>query len=209
MRPDGTYNTPPKATMISPIYIPVGVAQQISIPTIDADNDNVRCRFANGSKECSSVCPPSSLPSGTTISSSCTLTITGANAGDWYAVAIQAEDFANSTTTTPFSSTPVQFLVYVYSTPNCTTRPYLYGPTPEGTCIAVQVGVPYTLILYVDNYCYSSGVTMVDIATQSFPVVIKTPIVQDNTTTWSVNLTWTPTATEVGPQVFCSVGLDR
>ncbi len=35
MRPDGTYNTPPKATMISPIYIPVDIQQTISIPTID------------------------------------------------------------------------------------------------------------------------------------------------------------------------------
>jgi len=89
MRPDGTYNTPPKATMISPIYIPVGVQQTISIPTIDANNDNVRCRFANGTNECGSVCPPSSLPTGTSISSDCQLTITGAKAGDWYAVAIQ------------------------------------------------------------------------------------------------------------------------
>ena len=89
MRPDGTYNTPPKATMISPIYIPVGVQQTISIPTIDEDNDNVRCRFANGTNECADVCPPGSLPTGTSISSNCTLTITGAAAGDWYAVALQ------------------------------------------------------------------------------------------------------------------------
>ena len=50
---------------------------------------------------------------------------------------------------------------------------------------------------------------MIDIATQSFPVLIKTPIVQNNQTSWSVNLTWTPTANEVGSQVFCSVGIDR
>jgi hypothetical protein len=89
MRADGTYNTPPVATMISPVYIPVGVKQTISIPTIDADNDNVRCRFASGANECGSVCPPSSLPSGTTVSNNCTLTITGAVAGDWYAVAVE------------------------------------------------------------------------------------------------------------------------
>ena len=89
MRADGTYNTPPKATMISPVYIPVGIQQTITIPTIDEDNDNVRCRFASGTTECGSVCPPSSLPTGTSISSDCKLTITGAAAGDWYAVAIQ------------------------------------------------------------------------------------------------------------------------
>jgi len=50
---------------------------------------------------------------------------------------------------------------------------------------------------------------MVDIATQSFPIVVKTPIVQNTSTLWSVSLTWTPTADEVGSQVFCSVGIDR
>ncbi|CAM6001833.1 unnamed protein product [Sphagnum balticum] len=61
VRPDGTWNTPPIATMISPVYIPVGVQQTILIPTIDADNDNIRCRFASGSNECGTVCPPASL----------------------------------------------------------------------------------------------------------------------------------------------------
>lgn len=89
VRDDGTWNTPPIATMISPIYIPAGVQQTISIPTIDADDDDVRCRFASGTNECGTVCPPASLPSGTSISTDCVLTITGATAGDWYAVAIQ------------------------------------------------------------------------------------------------------------------------
>jgi len=89
IRSDGKYNTPPKATMISPIYIPVGVQQTISIPTIDEDGDDVRCRFANGTNECGAVCPPGSLPSGTSISKNCVFTIKGAHAGDWYAVAIQ------------------------------------------------------------------------------------------------------------------------
>lgn len=76
--------------MISPISIPVGVQQTLVIPTIDSDNDLVRCRFATGTYECSDVCPPSSLPNNTIlISSNCTLLITGAQINDWYAVAIQ------------------------------------------------------------------------------------------------------------------------
>ena len=119
------------------------------------------------------------------------------------------EDFGNTTSTTPYSSVPVQFLVYVYAQPNCTTRPYLYSSALDGTCIAVQVGVPYTIILYAENYCTSYGVKIVDIATQSFPIVIKTPIVQNTTTLSSVTLTWTPTADEEGSQVFCSVATDK
>jgi len=88
LRLNGKYNTPPVATMISPIFIPEGIRQTIIIPTIDADNDQVRCRFANGSDECASVCYPNSLPNGTTISSDCILSITGSNVSDWYAVAI-------------------------------------------------------------------------------------------------------------------------
>jgi hypothetical protein len=121
----------------------------------------------------------------------------------------QVEDFGNTTSTTPYSSVPVQFLVHVYSQPNCTQKPYLYGPSPEGSCTAVQVGVPFTLVLIADNYCYNSSVTMKDIATQSFPIVIKSPIVQNSTSLWSVTLKWTPTADQVGSQVFCSVGIDR
>ncbi len=89
LRPNGALNHPPVAAIISPIYIPVGIQQAIFIPTIDADNDQVRCRFAlNGSNECADVCPPASLPNGTVILSNCTLFITGTNVGDWYAVAI-------------------------------------------------------------------------------------------------------------------------
>jgi hypothetical protein len=89
IRPGGNYNHPPVATIISPIYIPVGIQQNIFIPTIDADNDEVRCRLANGTNECGDACPPASLPNGTILFSNCTLLITGAKVNDWYAVAIQ------------------------------------------------------------------------------------------------------------------------
>lgn len=75
--------------MISPVYIPVGVKQTLTIPTIDADNDIVRCRWSQGVNECGSVCPPSTLPTGTNLTSNCTLIIKGATAGDWYAVTLE------------------------------------------------------------------------------------------------------------------------
>ena len=86
----GKINTPPVVTMISPVYIPFGVQRALVIPTIDGDHDEVRCRFAESIDECSNVCPPASLPNNSIlISSNCTLLITGANVGDWYAVALQ------------------------------------------------------------------------------------------------------------------------
>jgi len=91
MRSNGQYNTPPIATIISPINIPVGIQQAIYIPTIDGDNDQVRCRFSNGTNECYNTCPPGSLPNGTILLSNCTLLITGKNVNDWYAVTIQVK----------------------------------------------------------------------------------------------------------------------
>ncbi|CAF1141155.1 unnamed protein product, partial [Adineta ricciae] len=54
LRSNGKYNNLPVATIISPVYILVGIPQTFIIPTIDADNDQVRCRFANDSEECAS-----------------------------------------------------------------------------------------------------------------------------------------------------------
>ncbi|CAF1387452.1 unnamed protein product, partial [Didymodactylos carnosus] len=210
LRPDGlTLNTPPVATLISPIAIPVGVVQYIQIPTIDADNDDVRCRFATGAQECADVCPPASLPSGTTISTDCTLTITGAQANDWYAVALQIEDFWDTTTNTAFSNVPLQFLIHVYATPSpCLIRPYLYGNFTAGECVGVQVGQPFTMTLFSINYCQSSGYNILDIATLSFPIVTKTTIAPLNSTVSYVTLTWVPAALQVGSQVMCSVAVD-
>lgn len=87
----GKINTPPVATCVSYVSMPVGVQKTITIPVIDADNDIVRCRFANGSTECYNTCPPGSLPPGTTLSSSCVLTITGSNAGDFYLFSAQVK----------------------------------------------------------------------------------------------------------------------
>ena len=104
---------------------------------------------------------------------------------------------------------PVQFLVHVYDEPVCTQRPYLYSEVPADSCVGVQVGTPYTLLLIAENHCSSDGVTMVDIATETFPVVLKSNIVQNTTTLWSVTLQWTPTGDQVGSQIFCSVAIDR
>ena len=109
VRPNGQYNQPPVATIISPIYIPVGIPQIISIPTIDNDNDEVRCRFAQGANECGAVCPPSSLPNGTMIYSNCTLHITGAKVGDWYAVTLTVSIIETKCSQMLISSSRVNF----------------------------------------------------------------------------------------------------
>ncbi|CAF1626619.1 unnamed protein product, partial [Didymodactylos carnosus] len=48
------------------------------------------------------------------------------------------EDYWNTTTTTPFSSVPVQFLIYVVSPPGC-QLPVVYSTFNTGSCIVVQI----------------------------------------------------------------------
>jgi hypothetical protein len=72
----------------------------------------------------------------------------------------------------------------------------------------VQVGQTYAIELVAQDFCPNST-TIQDIATLSFPVVIKTSIVKNTTTLWSVSLTWVPTASQIGSQILCAVALDR
>jgi len=105
---------------------------------------------------------------------------------------------------------PVQFLINVQALPNCTNPPLLYGPSNQtGACETLQVGQANTLILYAVNYCSSYGVTIQDIATLSFPIVTKSNLTQNSSTLYSVTLTWTPTANQVGSQILCAVAIDR
>ncbi|CAF0808852.1 unnamed protein product [Adineta steineri] len=206
----GKLNTPPVTNMISPIYIPVGVRTSLIIPTIDSDNDVVRCRFATTVDECADACPSNSLPNDTVIvSSNCTLFITGIKADDWYAVAIQIEDFADLNSTTPLSSVPVQFLINVYASPKCLVAPILDGSSNQtGIYESVQVGQLHSMTLYAINYCTLYSVTIKDIATLSFPIVIKSNITQISSLLYSVTLTWTPTESQVGSQILCAVAID-
>ena len=91
-RPDNAlYNNAPVATMMSPINLPFNKTVAIHIPVADADGDTVRCRWATNTgavDECSSVCPPGSLPPNTIILPNCTILITGRNISDAYAVAV-------------------------------------------------------------------------------------------------------------------------
>lgn len=107
------------------------------------------------------------------------------------------------------SSVPVQFLINVRSVSSCSSPPLLTGPVSQtGQCVGIQVGQTYIIQLIAQNFCPNST-TIKDIATLSFPIVVKTPIVQNTTTLWSISLTWIPTASSVGSQILCAVAIDR
>ncbi|CAF1215305.1 unnamed protein product, partial [Didymodactylos carnosus] len=153
LRPDGYYNTAPVATMMSPINIQKNVQETITIPVSDAnDGDILKCRWASGTSECGDACPPSSLPTGTTLTD-CTITITGTVNNGYYAIAVMVEDYYNSSSTSPMSSVPVQFLLKVVTPTTCATDPYTYGILPDLSCTPAQVSVPFNTTIYVKNNC--------------------------------------------------------
>ncbi|CAF4553475.1 unnamed protein product, partial [Rotaria sp. Silwood2] len=141
VRSDGLINTSPVTTTLPVIYRTVGVQHVQIIPMSDADStDTLRCRWstdntpsnANGYDECASVCAPS-LPAGYTLSpDNCTLVFRISSVGGYYAVALQIEDFYTSTSPTPMSSVPVQFMFYGIAVPSgCSTPPSIIGVRPN------------------------------------------------------------------------------
>ena len=139
-RGDGVLNTSPTTSTLPVFYRRVNVQQVHVIQMSDADStDTLRCRWstsntptanANTYNECGSVCSPS-LPTFSLIPSNCTLvyTITALN---YYAVALQIEDFYTSSSTTALSSVPIQFLFYGVNAPGgCSIAPSIIGVRPN------------------------------------------------------------------------------
>jgi hypothetical protein len=119
MRPDGFINTPPVASVVSPQYVVVNRTTQIPILVSDANTgDDVRCRWSTdtlgtlastssyvypaATDECSGICYPASMPSGTTLSN-CTLSFEGLVPNTWYGAAIQVSSDANLIKVSPLS----------------------------------------------------------------------------------------------------------
>lgn len=203
---NGLINTPPTASVFSPYGIPYNIATQIIIPTMDIDGDDVRCRWSTSQLECGDVCYPKVIPSPTSISSNCILTITGTSPTAWYCAAIQVEDFLNTTTSQPLSSISVQFLIYVYVPRNCSS------PTLSSSliCEDVQVGVPYQFTYIAINSCGASS-NISDIAIQSFTGIVQNPLidVNSNKTTYTMLVTYTPVSSQIGVQVLCARAIDE
>lgn len=76
------------------------------------------------------------------------------------------------------------------------------------SCILIQVNQTFSSQLIAISNC-GSTVTIDDIATLSFPGMIKGSLTMINSTTYYKSLTWTPTTAQIGYQVMCAMALDR
>lgn len=163
VRPDGILNTSPVTTTLPVIYRQIAIQHVHVIQMSDADaQDTLRCRWStnnvsptnwNNYDECGSVCDPT-LPAGTQLfQNNCTLLFTLAVA-NYYAVALQIEDFYTPTSPTPMSSVPIQFLFLGRNPPGgCSTRPVITGVRPnlgQSVCLFSSSSsvTSWTLLVY-------------------------------------------------------------
>ena len=117
----------------------------------------------------------------------------------------KVEDFIDSASTTPMSSVPVQFLISVIRKPVCEHAPIMI---PLTGCAEVTIGILKTVDIYALNLCDPNTTSIADI----FVTYSSDGMRLDNLTNSSTNsslfyktLTWTPQATQMGPQQLCVV----
>ena len=117
------------------------------------------------------------------------------------------EDFINSTSDTPLSSIPIQFLVKIVSSSSCSSPVITINPS-MGSCLAVTVGQSLALQLIATTHC-NKNASIVDIPIQAFSGLIESGVYPINSTTYRKSIYWTPTAAQEGYQMMCAMAIDR
>ncbi|CAF5007080.1 unnamed protein product, partial [Rotaria sp. Silwood1] len=217
LRPDGYINTSPVTNTLPVVFVPVNTQTVHIVQMADNDaTDILKCRWSNSASttnynredECDGVC--SGLPNSTVLfQSNCTLVFTLPITSLYYACALQIEDYYDSSSITPMSSVPIQFLFYAYtpSASACATRPAIIGDRPNRACIGVPIGVQLSETVIVQTYC--TGQNIVDFVTSSPIGMTHSAISNPSTNLWTMTLTWTPQSTQSGPQGFCAGAIDN
>ncbi|CAF1249577.1 unnamed protein product [Adineta ricciae] len=215
LRPDGYINSSPVTNTLPVIFY------QIKTPIVHivqmADNDPtdiLKCRWSDANSaynynqvdECGGIC--SGLPIGAAVEpTNCTLTFNLPTADIYYAVALQIQDFYDSSYTIPMSSVPIQFLFYGYNITSTCTPPSIIGVRPNRACIGVAINVTFNETIIVETYC--PGQSVVDFITASPYGMTHSSITHISTFKWTMILTWTPAQEQAGPQTFCAAALDN
>ena len=168
-----------------------------------------RCRWATNTSaldECGEIC--GAIPGSTLPPNSCTLSLdtSGLNAGEVYAVALMIEDFVDSTSTTPLSSVPIQFLVEIVAKPSCLLKPRINSDAPEG--IYLPVGSLFQLTLFIETDC--PGRTIVEVYRMSPLDMFRNDSVRDSgTNVTTTTESWIPTIDQIGSHMYCAITVDR
>ena len=129
-------------------------------------------------------------------------------------MALQVEDFASPSDTTPLSSVPVQFvIVIVASNQLCSNQPEFVDSTPQdGSCVVVPFSSSWSAMITVRIPSNSSATSVTDIITASPYGLRRSELLQtitSNAMEWQINVTWSPSSqSQFGPNIFCFAALD-
>ncbi|CAF1264102.1 unnamed protein product [Rotaria sordida] len=209
VRPDGYINSSPVTNTLPVLFKPVG--QQLTHIVQMSDNDGtdiLKCRWSNSNSgtnynrkdECVNACAGLNGIS-TLYEENCTLvfTLPTTRIGWYYVIALQIEDYYDSSSPAPMSSVPIQFLFYAYSSSSsCTTRPQIIGERPNRACIGTPINVTLTERVIAQSFC--SGTTISNYVTSSPIGMQHSTVVSQGGGLYVMTLTWTPTDNQYGPQ---------
>ncbi|XP_048727704.2 mucin-4-like isoform X2 [Ostrea edulis] len=206
----GRVNKSPVTAMQPIVRLQRGCSHTIQIPVADDDGDTVRCRWATNSpvNECAGICQ--SFPNAVLDETTCTIDYSSTtNSNGYYGVAIQIEDFATSSSTTPISSIPLQFLVEIFdSNSPCAAAPTFISPTPaDNGCFEAVQGITFSIEIRIRTGTNNQQIR--EVTTQSPIGVTKSSIQAISLTDYYINLIWTPTSSQQGSYIICFTGEDN
>ena len=129
-----------------------------------------------------------------------------------YAVALQIEDFSSPESISPWSSIPLQFVVLIFvSNQSCSAQPEFVGSTPpDGSCIGIPLDTSWNASIIARIPNGSQAESIIDIVTAS-PVGMRQSTLANSSDTgeWYIDVTWTPSTLQIGPNIFCYSALDN
>ena len=189
----GGINSSPRAITSPVVRLQSGCTTTIALAVNDPDGDEVRCRWGANSYECGGVC--NEFPEAVLNSHSCTITVYARSTG-FRIAALMLEDFATSSTT-PFSSVSLQFLVYIVSfSGSCGQQPEFVDPTlPQDSCEVITSGQTFTT--QITAFSGGSSYFITEIITVSPRGTSKSSVQRiGGTNNYYVNIRWTPDSSQ-------------
>ena len=122
---NGLFNRTPRSAVAAVVTLwPACGGTSFTIPVVDPDGDPFQCRWSSSTAECNDCCQStyaskSGFTYPFTLSSGCTVTYTGGAVASnaYYAICIQMEDYYPSSPTVRISSSSLQFIVEVATSP--------------------------------------------------------------------------------------------
>ncbi|XP_072048907.1 uncharacterized protein [Amphiura filiformis] len=204
----GLINSSPITAMTPIIRVQYGCNYNLHIPTSDPDGDEVRCRWPISNYEKGDVITPTGISLN---QKACTLSFNSNSLGyGWIGVAIVLEDFSSSSSTTPLSKIPLQFLINVRSSSGaCSSRPNIVDPSPkDGDIRYIWYDDTFTVMIRAKGGSQNAYITEIDtVSPQGMTKSHVQPVFNSPSEFYSI-ISWVPKASQQGPHIFCFNAVD-